>query len=193
MPIVIPEGGALITILMHALSGKPCVNVIGCEVVDSTAITQSVADDFSDTIAVAYKAKLSTVSSYDGVHMILGTGSAPAVVDSVSSAGAGVRGAAHLPQQVQALIRKNTGLSGRHFLGRLFLPDLLEGNVDNNGTLNATELGLVQDVADAIGEACSTSPFIHPVLFHSDNSTPTPVASLVAEPQVATLRRRYRR
>lgn len=192
MPIVIPPGFLQVHYLFRLVSGHSCQTVWAYST--SAPLDQGTVDAISAFPSSEYRAILNGGSRYDGVHILEGNDGPETVWDSASGAGAGTRSGALLPPQVQALIKKNTGVSGRRFHGRAFVADLQEGDVDDVGNLSGGAISLVSALRDALYAITGTTPTLLSVLLHNDPETaPTPVTSVVTETRVATLRRRYER
>jgi len=96
------------------------------------------------------------------------------------------------PPNVSAIVRKNTGIGGRHGSGRMYLPGIIETVVGDDGALASGFVsGLQTDldeflVALAANDAAMT-------LLHGDATSPYLVTSLVIQNTAATQRRRLRR
>ena len=96
------------------------------------------------------------------------------------------------PPNVAAIVRKNTGIGGRHGSGRFYLPGIIETVVGDDGVLGGSfVLGLQADldeflIALAANDAAMT-------LLHSDATSPNLVTSLLLSDRAATQRRRLRR
>jgi len=98
-----------------------------------------------------------------------------------------------LPGNVAVLVRKNTGLGGRHGRGRLYHPGVFTGilNADADTIAPASVTAMAngfQQFFDDIQTAGHT-----PVLLHSDATAPTVVTGIAVESVVATQRRRIRK
>lgn len=95
---------------------------------------------------------------------------------------------------VTYLLSKQTGLSGRKFRGRSYLPCSNEQAVNENGSISPTEVNNIQTAAGLILEAFQTgggNNLNRMVLLHSEPVTPpTTVTLLTAGTFVATQRRR---
>lgn len=97
------------------------------------------------------------------------------------------------PPNTAALIRFGTGLVGRKYRGRMYLPGvLLDSEVSDSGTINGTVqaslLGTMLYLKDLLGESDYA-----PVILHSDVGSPTTITTIGVETTVATQRRRLRR
>lgn len=103
------------------------------------------------------------------------------------------------PQNVAFLVHKRTALAGRHGRGRLFLPGVPEGSVDNVGNVLAGTLtGFNAALATWRTDIAADVNFVGMVVLHDDASiSPTPAPTLVTsismDPVVATQRRRLRK
>lgn len=104
---------------------------------------------------------------------------------------AGGAAATTVPPNVALLVRKNTASGGRKNRGRMFVPGIVEGNVDQSGDMDGTVLGNWQTALDDFLDGLDTAQHTM-VLLHGDDTDPTTVTSLTAQVRVATQRRRLR-
>jgi hypothetical protein len=106
---------------------------------------------------------------------------------------------------IALLVRKATGIAGRHNSGRMFLPGVLrENQVDNGGlvvpaTLTAIQASLTTLMTALTAPASAGQAQVIPIIVRSGsqpNPTPFPLNATVlayqAQPLVATQRRRLR-
>lgn len=175
------------------LAGHPCQNACGYAV--DGVVDQVTADAVSDWLAPAYKAQITAGSFWRGVRIIVGNDGPPGEFNSASSAGAGTPTGDTEQLQVQGLIHKATGLAGRKFRGRMYLPDILDSQCDSQGNLNASAIAKLQGIADAWFGLHGAEDLIgDPYLLHADGLTaPTLITAMSVEGKVATQRRRFRR
>lgn len=189
----IPNGyGQLSALYTDGSAAHSCMNSFGVAMVSTP--TQEDIDAVSSGLGTAYRAVLNSGSRFDGVRLVYNDGGDMRELVSTNGSGSGGRGSPVAPPQVQGLITKRTALIGRKFRGRLFIADIAEGNIGDSGNLNSTEIGLLEDIADAwlvAGE--EGSGLVGLVLLHNDATTPTEITQLVVSPLVATLRRRFER
>lgn len=98
------------------------------------------------------------------------------------------------PINTSTLIRKDTGVSGRHYRGRFMLPNLTvpEANINQAGIIDATGLaGIVGQWNSAFADWDSSA--MDPVLGHSTSEiVPTPIISLTVLPKVGSMPHRIR-
>jgi hypothetical protein len=104
-----------------------------------------------------------------------------------------------LPQNTAYLIKKRSGIAGRRFQGRMYLPGVRESVVSSGGILDSTWQAAVQGfmnqwltAIEGVGGVIRmvilhTAPTIGPAL------NPTPVINLEVDRLVATQRQRLRR
>lgn len=192
--IIIPDLYCQVAVHFHpGNGGKACVNVFGVSL--DSHLDQTAVDGLSDDLADAYKDWLASPGTYDSIRVLENNGGDLLDWQSTSSAGSAAGGADVLPPNVMAMVDKKTGLSGRKFRGRTFLPDLNEGNVSDNGTLNGTALTALQAWADAVTTAFASGVFLNQVLLHTNvpgpDPSPTPLVGFTANSRVATLKSRY--
>lgn len=174
--------------------GHECQNVWAFAT--SGAIGPTQADQISAALAPSYKAQLNGAGRFEGVHILIGNGTdSPGFIDSTSGAGAGARGNALAAPMCMGLIKKQTAFSGRKNRGRIFIPDMTEGDVGDDGSVQSAGLVLLSNIASAWfpGLATAVVAVDEPVLLHGDDSTPTEIVGWTVETKVATLRRRYNR
>lgn len=168
-----------------------CQNSVGIAI--SAAPDQAAVDEISNDLAPSYKAFLNGADRYQGLRFVWNDGGTLHELFSVDSAGAGARGAALAAPMSQGLIRKNTGSLGRKNRGRMFIPDITEGDLGDDGVLSGGCVALLQAIADAWMSLPGEGVFGSLALFHDDLSAATEITSMTAENKVATLRHRYRR
>lgn len=192
--MIIPPGFINVFARYTNADGHRCENAMAYDVTDIPV--QSDADDISDTLAPLYKAQLDSGSRYDGVHILIGQDAGdPLVLDSTSSSGAGAGGAALCPPNVQGLIRKKTGLSGRHGRGRMYIGDMRASEVNSQGNMGSTPVARLQAIGDGwyADVPVAVTVITQAYLLHNDSTPPTIVTSTEAQSTVATQRRRLER
>lgn len=167
----------------------------------SGANNDDVANDlmtaFGDNIMPQLNAnyELQGVTCYigqDAPSSLIATSSLPAV--------AGSKGTDAVPQNTAYLVRKRTDLAGRRGRGRMYIPSVIDTEVDDQGRLTtASQLSWttsldnwMADLTTAVG-----ARLYPPVVLHRSEGIgveplPTPVQSFVIDPVVATQRRRLR-
>ena len=95
------------------------------------------------------------------------------------------------PPSVCALVKKETGLRGRHNRGRMYWPGVLaESHVDNAGGITSARVASLQTCADAMLTALAADDAQMSVLDGLGDAVP--VTTLTAESIVASQRRRIR-
>jgi hypothetical protein len=98
-----------------------------------------------------------------------------------------------LPQNCALLVRKNTGLAGRKFRGRMYWPSMLsESLVDNIGQIASGTVTTLQGVFDAVFSDLDGLSNSEVRLLHANGDESTPVTSFSVQPVLATQRRRLR-
>jgi hypothetical protein len=94
-----------------------------------------------------------------------------------------------------ALCIKQTAFGGHAGRGRMFLPGIPEGDINEGGTLGGTYLAALQGAVNTFHTGWDGYN-LTPVLLHgpgSPLSTPTPLTGMTVSATVATQRRRLRR
>jgi len=135
-----------------------------------------------------------TLNSYTfvGTHILRNNGGVFEDGDFISSTTGTVNATAVTPA-VCVLVQKKSGIAGRKFRGRMYLPPafLPEANVDNAGIIDGATLTGIQGRATGYLDNLATDVSAM-YLLHRDLSTPTGVTSLLVESMVGTQRRRQR-
>lgn len=93
------------------------------------------------------------------------------------------------------LIKKNTGLGGRRNRGRMYLPGVPAGTLNDSGNLNPTAMtNLNNAVNNFLVSLKAVTGVEEMVILHAAPSVlaPTVVSSLTPAPKIATQRRRLR-
>lgn len=111
----------------------------------------------------------------------------------------GISTGSTVPQNTGFLIRKITARGGRAHRGRMFIPGVPEASVGPTGIVDPTVLASLQTQAtafrtnlDALGEQVNAMAVLHNAPLVGPTPTPTDITALVADPRVATQRRRLR-
>lgn len=190
----IPDGFAEVSVFYNLRSVHNCVNSFGTST-DGIVVDQTTADGLANLILPAYNDYLSAESSTTFLEITNNISGAFQQFSSVVGAAVGSRHLDLTPLQVQGLLKKRTGSAGRQFRGRTYIGDVPRASVSDANLITSTEVGLLQDLADAIAAALgSGAGFVGDhYLLHADGSAPTLVTSFTAEGKVATLRRRFPR
>lgn len=95
------------------------------------------------------------------------------------------------PPQVAYLMKKRTALGGRLNRGRFYLPGVQTSHVDLDGSVDGGQLGNLTAAALVLLLGLADAD-MNMVVLHGGSSTPTVVTQLLADPFVATQRRRLR-
>ncbi len=96
---------------------------------------------------------------------------------------------------VTYLIRKNTGFGGRTGRGRMYLPGVVEGAVNEGGAITAAQVTSMTNALEAMRTALIAIGLV-PTLLHGAASpvqVPMPITSFTPDTVAATQRRRMRR
>lgn len=90
------------------------------------------------------------------------------------------------------LVSKQTASGGRRNRGRLYMPGLWDGAVQDAGVLSGGTVTSVQAAWNNHLADLDTAG-IFPVILHSDEGSPTSIIAMSVAPKIATQRRRLRR
>lgn len=189
--LIIPPGFANLTWkFIDAAGGFASFSV--AYVVSPPIVTDDLNTAFTATEG-ALTDVLSTSSQFLGIHALIGNDGPKLVADSDEPPASGGRGQDMCPPNVSHLIKKKTEFAGRRFRGRIYVPDVAEGHVTDQGTLDSTELSLLAEVANQLFTG-NWGSIGDPVVLHTHPANdPTPLVDMLAETFVGTQRRRLHR
>nr|CRY98157.1 hypothetical protein [uncultured prokaryote] len=158
---------------------------------------QEIVNFVQANFVAIWQTSLPTGGQIGPATMRVGQDGGEPLVYEASSSGLGTNSGQYAPQNVALLIQKRSVLGGRKNRGRLFMPAVTEGAVDNVGQIAGGTVDIYQDLCDEwltsflpVDEIPGYGQW---VILHTGPDTPTPVTSLRVEPVVATQRRRLRR
>lgn len=77
-----------------------------------------------------------------------------------------------LPGNVTSTVSWRTGLAGRRFRGRIYIPGLNEGNVDSQDLISSTIVNLLSSAAISLISSALTNGKL--TIFHAPKEVPTP-------------------
>jgi hypothetical protein len=193
--MLIPDGYGQVNIKFTGVGaplGAQCT--FGVQFVGTPVSLTDLAQDISDAWDARIMPQLSSAISHTSTLLKKGPNDTGAFVE-VPGGGAGAGAATGVTPQVCHLISKITNHGGRSGRGRMYLPGLLEGNVDAAGIINPTT---VANVSAAFAlllsdlETTLTSPM---VLLHGETSPATGpyiVENMICQSKVATQTDRLR-
>lgn len=199
MPTVIPEGFAQASALFDRIAGGDEAFVVtghglGLPPNDPTDVANAVFDAWEGSeigtqfMATTWRMRQVSVRVNRGNGIETGTSTRAAIPGQASSPA--------LPPNVAVLVRKVTGLGSREGRGRMYLPGTQEDIVNDNGVIIAPHLGNWQPFAQQFNALCAFNNVelhvLHSLPQLGGAPAPTPVATLVVQPLVATQRRRIR-
>jgi len=127
-------------------------------------------------------------------HVVRNAGGTLEEGNSTSAPAPGGSANVPVPANTSILIRKGTGLIGRHFQGRMYVPGCPRTDTDSAGSvLTSVSVGGFQaDAAGLLGHL--TTDFVQMYLLHrSPTVAPTVVTGLSVESRLATQSRRLRK
>jgi len=152
---------------------------------------QQIAEQLVDDWEAQVMPELSSAMQFDGVILKAGPNSTGAQHVATSTQIGGKAGQSQTPNTAW-LVRKNTAAGGRKNRGRLYIPGLVEADVNGLGSIGSTAVASMQDAIEGFVAAMATAE-LFPDLLHSDTGDePTPITSMVVDSLAATQRRRMR-
>lgn len=167
---------------------------------------QEAADNVFLSFVDGWRSEMPALVTLDKAICRFGSDGADVVVESSNVPVAGTGTGARLPQNCAALVTKNTGLGGRQFKGRCYVPGVLqEDQVSATGAIVPAFVVTLQAAAqawfDGLAFGAQGSVPLTPTPMHLLHSpplvgptpAPTPVLALVVDAVIATQRRRLRR
>jgi hypothetical protein len=195
MPLVIPIGSAHVALHL-AFSGDPeqMITTFGVNI-ESTPSPSDLAA-LATLFHTSFDDQLVDEMTLVAAKATVGTSGDPIIVETVLDLQFSAAGNPLIPNTA-VLLKKVTGLGGRHQRGRMYVPGYRAESVFSYGVIDPTNLLALQGAADAFlaGIPGATGPWIEMVLLHTDtapSTTPTEVTQLVAQARLASQRRRLR-
>jgi len=194
MGVIVPVGFGVMKI-MHMIAGSPTRGLVTIGYEEDGSHDPAGDASFINGLCKAsgrpfLPANYSSGSTYLGVECMIMTNTGP-ISGTAAETIVGTKSAAMLPWNCAVLMQKNTARGGRMGKGRCFLPPVFvsDTNTDDQGTLDATQMGLLQGYWSSLLTALNAGS-TPAVLLHSDGSTPDPITSVTIKPIIATQRRR---
>lgn len=191
---VIPVGFAEVTVQFQIPGDAGPAMVVfgtGSNPLDSPEdVAVNVADTLNNTPGFTGLYRADVIAELVTVRLNTG-GIAPGVHEETINLPGTLSGAT-APPQVASLLQKSTGLAGRPFRGRMYIPGIAEAIVDEAGRITSPSLGIMQTAATAFLDDLGTNNVPMYILHESAAIAPTEVTALNLSPKVATQRRRLR-
>ena len=195
MALVLPDGFGLCRISWRVAGpsgdGETVIGLtIDVDVItDANLVFTSIDNDLMSEMAVSVYLERVRITARNGAVYTQG--------DSTQSEVQGGRADPSAPPNVTYLVQKRSAAPGRSGIGRMYLPGVIEGDVDSGGFLSGTQLTTMQTVLDNLFSDLAP---LTPVLLHRnpaapndyDFAPPTTITSFNLESLVATQRRRLR-
>lgn len=187
MPLNIPENYFEVS-FVHSLVGslRPLVTTLGLFYRGAIFNTDALAasDEWDSQLMPAISDQVTHVNTV--------WRSAEGTVLEVGADTVGGNGGAAAPPNVAYLVKKVTTLPGRRGRGRMYIPGVIEGNVNAVGVLSDPGLASIQGAINDLIEAEDVHGFT-PFLLHNGATAPTEITTMVVQQLVATQRRRLRK
>jgi hypothetical protein len=190
----IPPGFALIRLTFTLAGAAHDPAVLYGAATDPGETVAAEADEHFNTFATHWMADLSTSLTLLDCHEVRNIAGALQEGDSVTAPIARSTGGQPVPPNTALLVRKGTGIIGKHFRGRSYIPGLPASATDSaQANVRTTPLAAYQADATAWLTALTaeTSPMY--LLHRSLAVAPTLVTDLGVEALLATQSRRLRK
>lgn len=173
-------------------NGSPGMSVFGIDAgatLDPTTIANAIGVILAGTNS--FRDNMDTNSGITRVKVLLNIDGEPFLVGETATAITGSLSGTALPPNCAYLLKKVTGLSGRPYQGRMYIPGVPEASVNEGGFLESADLASLQINATQFLGALATAGYPM-VLLHTAVLPPTPVTSLIVDTRIGTQRRRMR-
>lgn len=173
---------------------EPMLVSLGLNLQDGLVPSQTATNTILDSVKGNFAQFCGSQYTVFGHHMIWGADPGDITFLGTSAGTVGLRAANSLPNNCATLVKKTTALGGRRNRGRMFVPGLAEGDVDNVGALSAGFLLTAQTQAELIRTNLSGLTEVDSVvlLHQSAPFDPTVITALVPDLRIGTQRRRMR-
>lgn len=203
MALIIPPGYLqAVYVLQLDGDGEDMVVTCGHEIDSASGAT---GEDAPNDLFGAFATNILPVSfgahyTLDSVVCYVGQDGPTTVEISTATPDTGIGAATTLPPNSAYLVRKRTDLGGRRGRGRMYLPCVAEGAVDNVGNVSSGTVAAIQTALDEWHEhltALVGGRLYPPVVLHRSEGigtepAPTPVTRFTIDSKIATQRRRLR-
>lgn len=201
MATTIPEGFAQAAWITEGQYGTgPFVFTMGLGIASGGPDLVAIANQCHAAYKYAFQSPMSNGLTGQKVTLTVNVGGALGSVDSDDPPFTGQRSADDDPIALALLVNKRTALLGRRGRGRMFVPGVLAGDDTGLGgeyTTSARE-SFQERCDDFLEYLIGNTPGmvdpleLLPCVLHSDDTTPTPISSLVLNRKVGVLRKRLR-
>lgn len=186
MGYIIPAGYSRVN--LEYLPGSP----MGSKIVTGFGVNSDPGDLLLDTVRDWWNESLKLRTSVHYTLTRIEARNDVAVLDRTIGT-TGTLAGDSAPPNTAALVKMTTGLVGRKYRGRMYLPGvLLDSDVTDGGTLPGPTQVSLQGTMSYLYDLLETID-VQLVILHSDVGTPTLVTGGGVESTVATQRRRLRR
>lgn len=191
----IPPGYAEIAIQFNlGIDPEPMFSFLGVKLASGTTPTSALTNTYTSTCAAALDNVLSSAYSVGPGWVTWGQDGGDVKIDSANPPDTGLGTASALPNNTAVLVRKVTAAGGRRGRGRMYIPGIVEGDVDAAGGINNTPRAAWQTAIDAMFTNLVGLPSIDALALLHDTAPfgPNDITSLEVQLKVATQRRRMR-
>lgn len=193
MPLFIPTGYYQVSYYHHlSNTDRDAVCTIGAQYIGTTFL-----DDAANIGAAWGTVIMPVLSSGVTYYRFTLQDEVGTVYEGTSNTAGGITEPS-CPWNTAYLIKKTTNSPGRWNTGRMFLPGVEEGKVDNAGLIDTAKRTAINTAVTNLGIAYGAADF-NPVLLHNravgdvePPRAPTGLSALVCDERVATQRRRLR-
>lgn len=199
MPLVIPEGfGNIVLKIQNTGGGQSSVNSIALGVSTTGTFGQTEFNSLSNIMRDGLKTLWDNGWFVGPTHGNFTFGGLPIVFDDTTTEVGTHTADTYAPPQIANVVTKSTGLAGRQFRGRVYLPGVPLGSAGEDGNINPAYTTSVNAAFAALRTALiADAACDQVVLFHDSTSpgthTPNNILSFTSRVKVATMRPRQRR
>lgn len=190
----IPEGWAEVTVQYDIPGdGGPAFNIFGV-IKDPLDGAEEIAINVADTLnnSPGITQVFSNQATINLVTVRVKEASGDISIHEETVNIPGFNSGAVAPPQVSVLVQKSTGLAGRSKRGRMYIPAIVETQIDDGGNIIAANLTGMQNAMDAFLADLATNGVTMYLLHDDPLESATLVTALNVAPKVATQRRRLR-
>lgn len=200
MPLVIPNDCANWTLtLTNASGGASSRSSVSLAMRHAANLTQADVGRIANLLRDGLAPRYDNSWLLGPTHVVENQGGPPFNVWDDTGTEAGTHAvAAYAPPAIALIITKQTGLAGRSFRGRLYMPGVDEDNIDETGAINGAEVNAWQTSIDNLRTALLADAAVDDlILLHSEGNPnagiPTVITSFTVRNIVGGMRPRQRR
>lgn len=199
MPLVIPNGFSNVQLtIQNTGAGASANSSIAVGIERTTHLDQAAVADLANRFRDALAPIVDTAWLLGPTHINETWDDVLYSWDDTGTEAGTHSSASYTSPAIAYVVSKQTGIAGRKFRGRCFMPGVSEADVDESGTLAGAAVNLVTAAfEDLRSDLLAAASLVDVVLFHDSETpgsvVPTSIVAFACRTVVGTMRPRQRR